>query len=77
MQTFDITSAKLTPRSVTTSEPFVISIGFQELVTWLLDRNEAFLVDTNMNYLLSGDEGGSYGNRETNTNNGSNSNNIR
>lgn len=55
MQTFDITSAKLTPRSVTTSEPFVISIGFQELVTWLLDRNEAFLVDANMNYLLSGD----------------------
>lgn len=55
MQTFDITSAKLTPRSVTTSEPFVISIGFQELATWLLDRNEAFLVDTNMNYLLTGD----------------------
>jgi len=55
VQTFDITTAKLTPRTVKTNEPFVISIGFQELVTWLLDRNEAFLVDTNMNYLLTGD----------------------
>lgn len=54
METFNITTAKLTPRSVKTNEPFIISIGLQELVTWLLDKNEAFLVDANMNYLLAG-----------------------
>lgn len=53
--TFEITTAKLTPRSVYTNEPFVISIGFQELVTWLIDRNEIFLIDVDSNYILTGD----------------------
>lgn len=53
--TFNITTAKLTPRSVYTNEPFVISIGFQELVTWLLDNNDTFLIDADSNYILTGD----------------------
>lgn len=50
-KTMEISSASTTPRTVFTGEQFIVSIGVEDIITWMIERNENFMVSDDDYYM--------------------------
>lgn len=50
-KTMEISSASTIPRTVFTGEQFIVSIGVEDIITWMIERNENFMVSDDDYYM--------------------------
>lgn len=50
-KTMEISSASTIPRTVFTGEQFIVSIGVEDIITWMIERNENFMVSDDGYYM--------------------------
>ena len=53
METMRVTGASVTPPTVFTGAQFIISVGIEELCSWLLDSSELFVTDSAGAFILT------------------------